>query len=746
MLAQIDEDHYLKLNEVLELSRKKLHNYDEALIRKAFFLCYRAHSDEKRASGEPFFFHPVEVAKIILIEIPLDSVSVAAALLHDVVEDTDYTYDDLKDEFGEEVADIVGGLTKISGIFDNREIKEAESYRKMLLSVTHDIRVILIKFCDRLHNMRTLDALPPHRQIRIAIETRDIYAPLAHRFGVGRIKIELENLALKYIDREAYDEIVQKLQMTRPERERYLEKIITPIRRRLDALRFHYQIYGRPKHVFSIYNKIQQRGKAFEDIYDVYGIRIILNSDSKSDCYAAYSQVIDEFSSVPDRFKDFIAVAKHNGYQSLHTTVMAPDGRMVEVQIRTDRMNEIAETGVAAHWKYKEKTKEGDKAIDELVKWMRDFIENTATTNSVMDSDSATSFIEGFRMHLYQDEIYVFTPKGDMKTMPKDATPVDFAFEIHTEVGMRCIGAKVNGKIVSLNSKLKSGDQVEIITSRNQSPKSDWEKFVVTHKAKVKIKQSLNEERRREIEEGRSIWHRLLVKTKNMISFSDGDLVKLTKGKGVNTPADFFRGLAKDEIDGEKILNDFNAKKKSPPAKEPSKPEKEVYDKYLNTVRESPEVKDGKSGKSAIYIEGQPGIAYVYASCCNPVPGDDIIGFLGVGSKAVRIHRRNCRSITADKIYKSAQILNATWAKNSEGQFLAGLKILGEDRIGMTNKITEAILRSGVNIRSISLDAKDSLFDGTVLLYVKDVESLHRLVERIKRVKGILTVNRFSNE
>ncbi|ACF12976.1 (p)ppGpp synthetase I, SpoT/RelA [Chloroherpeton thalassium ATCC 35110] len=744
MLAQIEEDHYVKLNEILSLCKEKLYHYDEALIRKAFFLCYRAHSEEKRASGEPFFFHPVEVAKILLTEIPLDSVSVAAALLHDVVEDTDYTYEDLQDEFGDEIASIVAGLTKISGIFDNREIKEAESFRKMLLSVIHDIRVILIKFCDRLHNMRTLDALPPHRQIRIAIETRDIYAPLAHRFGVGRIKIELENLALKYIDREAYDEIVQKLQMTRPERERYLESVMSPIRKKLNELNFEYNMSGRPKHVFSIYNKIQQRGKSFEDIYDIYGIRIILHSETNADCYNVYSRITELFSPVPDRFKDFISVPKHNGYASLHTTIVGPGGRMIEVQIRTEKMNEIAETGIAAHWRYKEKTKERDKAIDELIKWAREFIENSSMSSTVMDSDSATSFMEGFRMHLYQDEIYVFTPKGDMKTMPVNATPVDFAFEIHTEVGMRCIGAKVNGKIVSLNSKLKSGDQVEIITSKNQTPKADWEKFVVTHKAKIKIKQALNEERRTEIEKGRGIWNRVLTKTKSIIALTERDLLKAIKEHGFhfNTPADFYRGLATDKINAEEVLNNLNEKKKSPPQKELTPLTGEAQ---ANTLKKLREPSINQKNKDAVRIEGLPGIAFEYARCCNPVPGDDIIGLLSVGSKAVKIHRRNCRSLTSDKL-ATMKLLDACWEKDNNGQFLAGLKILGEDVIGMTNKITEVILKSDINIRSISLDASDSLFEGNVLLYVKDVATLNRLAEKIKRIKGILSVGRLSNE
>ncbi|NTW48492.1 MAG: bifunctional (p)ppGpp synthetase/guanosine-3',5'-bis(diphosphate) 3'-pyrophosphohydrolase, partial [Chlorobiales bacterium] len=711
MLAQIEEEHYVKLNEILELCRLKLRQYDEALIRRAFFLCYRAHSQEKRASGEPFFYHPVEVAKILLTEIPLDDVSVVAALLHDVVEDTDYTYDDLREEFGEEVAGIVGGLTKISGIFDNREIKEAESFRKMLLSMIHDIRVILIKFCDRLHNMRTLDALPPHRQIKIAIETRDIYAPFAHRFGLSKIKIELENLALKYIDREAFDSLTENLKMTRAEREKYLERVMEPIRSVLRKHNFIFDVTGRPKHLYSIYNKMRQRGKAFDEIYDIYGIRVIIDSENSSDCFAAYGYITQLFPPVPERFKDFISVPKHNGYQSLHTTILGPGGRMIEAQIRTRRMHEFAENGIAAHWRYKERVSKHDQAIDQMLKWAKELIE---------DSDSAASFMEGFKLNLYHDEIYVFTPKGDMKVLPYSATPVDFAFEIHTEIGMRCIGAKVNGKIVALHTRLKSGDQVEIITSKSQRPKSDWEKFVVTHKAKVKIKQAINEDRRKLIEEGRSIWNKMVSKTKKILK--DNEIVKLAKGHGISTPADFFKGLASNEIDGEALLKKLETKEVEGKQKD-VKTNEAIYDKFLTEARQSnKEVAD--SGTGDVVIEGLGNIAYSYAMCCNPVPGDDVIGFV-TAAQGVRIHRRNCPNITNEKILKSEKLVNVDWRKGNNSQFLAGLKIFGEDKIGITNHITQVILKFDVNIRGITLNAKDGMFEGAVVVYVKNVEAIN---------------------
>ncbi len=734
MLAQIEEDHYVKLNEILDLCKSKLVRYDEDLIKKAFFLCYRAHGQDKRASGEPFFYHPVEVTKILLTEIPLDDISVVAALLHDVVEDTDYTIDDLKDEFGEEVASIVGGLTKISGIFDNREIKEAETFRKMLLSMIHDIRVILIKFCDRLHNMRTLDALPTHRQMRIAIETRDIYAPFAHRFGLGRIKVELENLSLKYIDREAYDFVVETLKMTRKEREDYLERVMHPIRNVLRSHHFQYNISGRPKHVYSIYKKMRAQQKSIDEIFDLYGIRIILESDNSSDCFAVYGYITQIFPPVPERFKDYISVPKNNGYQSLHTTIIGPQGKMIEVQIRTKKMHEFAETGVAAHWRYKEQESKRDVVIDQLLKWARELIEV---------SDSAAAFMEGFKLNLYQDEIYIFTPRGDMKVMPKNATPLDFAFEIHTEVGYHCIGAKVNGKIVSLNTRLKSGDQVEIITSKNQRPKPDWDKIAITHKAKTKIKQSLNEERRKQIEQGKSIWNKLASKTKTI--FSDSDIVKFTKKHGLNTPAEFFKALANQQVNGEDILSGLLNKKHEQNGN--SKPELPPnYTKFITDAREAVLPHDKESGhKNAIIVEGLDNINYSYGKCCNPVPGDDIIGFV-TASGSVRIHRRNCKNITTDKIMKSEKLVNVSWQKTSNDQFMAGVHIKGEDRIGITNTITQVILKSDINIRGISLNAKDGLFDGHLVVFVKNVMVLNKLVEKLKRVNGVFSVERFTND
>lgn len=735
-LVQIEDKHYRKLNELLELCRKNLPRFDETLIRRAFFLCYRAHASERRASGEPYFYHPVEVAKILLTEIPLDDVSVAAALLHDVVEDTDYTIEDVEGEFGGEVANIVAGLTKISDIFKNREIKEAESFRKMLLSMTNDIRVMLVKFSDRLHNMRTLDALPPHRQLKIAIETRDIYAPFAHRFGLGKIKGELEDLAFKYIDREAHDELVAKINLKRTEREQYLEKFIKPIEKELRKRNFKFEVSGRPKHLYSIYAKMRQHEKSLEEVFDLYAIRVIIDTENSSDCFSAYGYITQLCTPIPERFKDYISVPKHNGYQSLHTTVIGQGGQSVEVQIRTRKMHEFAEFGVAAHWKYKERVSSDDQAFESLIKWARELIENT---------DTPTAFMEGFKMNLYQDEIYVFTPKGDMKVLPKGATPVDFAYEIHTEVGSHCIGAKINGKIIALNSKLKSGDQIEIITSKNQTPKADWEKFVITHKAKLKIKQFVNEDRRRQIDEGRSVWNRIVTRTKKI--FTDNDLVKLAKAYGISTPADFFKAIGGGEVNAEHALTSFEEKEKQ---KQADKIEKEgkgdtaktKEEQVVSFVKTARQARTDEKSSSPVVIAGMKGIAYSYAKCCNPVPGDDVIGLVTAAGE-VRVHRKSCRNITNETLVQSEKILAVEWTQTETNEFITGLRIFGEDKLGMSSAITNVISKSDTNIRSIALSAKDGIFEGTVIVYVRDLPHLQRLVEKLKRIDGVFTVERF---
>ncbi len=728
MLAQIEKGQYEKMHEILRLARQNLRDFDESLIQRAFFMCYRAHEGEKRASGEPFFYHPVEVAKLLLSELPLDGVSVAAALLHDVIEDSEYTYEDLAAELGTEVADIVEGLTKISGIMINREITQAEGFRKMLLSVVKDVRVILIKFCDRLHNMRTLDALPEHRRMKIALETRDIYAPLAHRFGLGKMKIELENLAFKYIDPEMFEIIQRKVRLSRGERIAYLDKMIVPITQDLEKQGFKVEVQGRAKHLFSIYNKMRFKNKRFEDIHDLYGIRIIIDSERISDCFAAYSYITQKHPPLPQHFKDYISIPKHNGYQSLHSAILGPKGRVIEVQIRTRRMHEFAEFGVAAHWRYKEKVSRDDATIDTFLKWARDLIK---------DADSAASFMEGFKLNLYHEEIYLFTPKGDMKTLPAGATPIDFAYAIHTEVGNGCIGAKVNGKIVRLNSELRSGDRVEIITSKNQKPKADWLKFVVTHRARMKVRSAINEERRRQIEKGRNMWDKMLAGTKKLLT--DNDIIKQVRKYGIKTPADFFSALANQQIDGQKVIQSFSEHERQTLPPETVQSDEKLYDAFAEQARKSREGEH--TGKDEVVIEGLPNIAYSYAKCCKPVPGDDIIGFVTKEGFA-KIHRKNCINVTNESLLKSERVVSVSWNRKVETEFLAGIKVVGEDRIGITNRITGVLSKSDTNIRSISLHAKGGMFIGTVMIYVKNISRLQSLMDKIKKVQGVFSVER----
>jgi GTP pyrophosphokinase len=732
MLAQIEKDHYNKLNEILQLSRKNLKNFDESLIQRAFFMCYRAHEGEKRASDEPFFFHPVEVATILLNELPLDGVSVAAALLHDVIEDSGYTYEDIVAELGVEVADIVEGLTKISGIMINRENTQAEGFRKMLLSMVKDIRVILIKFCDRLHNMRTLESLPEHRRLKIALETRDIYAPLAHRFGLGKMKVEFENLALKFIDPEMHDFLQQKIRMGKGDRINYLSKMIEPIKADLEQQGFKVEVQGRAKHLFSIYNKMRNKNKSFEDIHDLYGIRVILDTERIAECFSVYGFITQKYPPVPQYFKDYISIPKHNGYQSLHSAIIGPKGHMVELQIRTKRMHEFAELGVAAHWRYKEKISRDDANIDSFLRWARELIK---------DADSATAFMEGFKLNLYHDEIYVFTPKGDMKTMPAGATPIDFAYAIHTEVGNGCIGAKVNGKIVRLNAQLKSGDRVEIITSKNQKPKSDWLKIVVTQRAKLKIRSTINEDRRLQIEKGRGIWEKLLTGTKKL--FSDSEIIQQVKKDGLKTPADFFSALATQQINGEEVIERVtSSKKEGHAAKSVSDEAREVED-YLQIARQEQEHQQQGMPvkKDEVIIAGMSNIAYSYAKCCQPVPGDDVLGFVSADG-VVKIHRKNCINVSNENLLKSERVVSVSWNRKVETDFLAGIKIVGEDRLGIMNQLTTVISKFDTNIRSISLNARDGMFVGTMMVYVRNAEKLSTLMDKLKKVPGIFTVER----
>ncbi|MER3524019.1 MAG: RelA/SpoT family protein [Ignavibacteria bacterium] len=717
-----------KLDELLLVCRKHLHKVDESLIRRAFEFGFNAHRFDKRASGEPFFDHPYEVAKIVAKEIPLDDISVAAALLHDVVEDTDYQIKDIRAEFGDTIADIVDGATKISSVnLTSIETSQVESYRKMLLSMVNDIRVMLVKFADRLHNMRTIDFLPPERQKRIARETLDVYAPFAHRFGLANIKWELEDLAFKTLQREEYDAIARELKARRRERERYLKEFARPIEERLRAEGYKYERSARPKHIYSIYNKMVKRNKPLDEIYDLFAVRIIIDSDQDQDCYNVLGIISNIYKANSERFKDYISLPKQNGYKSIHTTVWGPEGRLVEVQIRTRAMHEIAERGVAAHWAYKENAQRIDDKLRNWVNWIRDIIENAG------DDTESTQLIESFKLSLFQDEIYVFTPKGDLKILPKGATPIDFAYEIHSKVGDHCIAAKVNGRIVPLDTQLRSGDQIEIITSKNQTPNPDWEKIAVSHKAKAHIRRWLREEQRKAIEEGKAMWERKLKKAK--LSINEDDLQQFLTRQRIENLGKFYLALYQQKVNADDIIKLIQDEQHHPPAVTTSEGKIEgLFDKFISTAR---------SIASGIVLNGaQENYLHSYAKCCNPIPGDPVVGFITQG-EGVKIHRRSCKNIQLMLQMEPNRLVDVQWPPESSAMFVAAVRIVGEDRTGMLSDITHAISTyQNTNIRSVNLDSKDSMFEGLFVINVKDTEHLQRLLDRIRKIKGITRAER----
>ncbi len=731
---EIDPKYEERLEKLLSCCRTHLPTVDENMIRRAFRLSYWAHRNDWRESGEKYVSHPLRVATIVARDIGLDDTSVAAALLHDVVEDTELSLDLIRDEFGDTMATIIDGLTKIEGVFSSQKLGQAENVRKLMLSMASDLRVILVKFADRLHNMRTIEALPKKKQLQKASETQELFAPLAHRFGLFKIKSELEDLSFEVLDPEAYTHIVDRLEEMAEQREAYIAGFIEPLAEHLEEEGFEFDIKGRVKNVYSIHRKMQRKNKPIDEIYDIFAIRVILQSGGrkgKEDCWRVYSLVTDLYKPLPERFRDFISVPKSNGYQSLHTTVFGPGGRRVEVQVRTQEMHEVAERGVAAHWKYKEGTENVDEEMERFLEWVRDLLENP-------EPEEATEFVKEFRLNLYDEEIYVFTPQGDLLTLPQGATPVDFAFKVHTEVGMQCIGAKVNGKMVPLSQELESGDQVEVITSEKQNPSPDWINFVVTHKARSRIRKWTNEERRKAVELGKEVWAKR--KDQADLEISDQDLQEVAHelkfpdlqqlfyeiGKGLYEPdelVDHIKGNVQPEGETVEELDEESLR--------------EQYEQFLDAAQETE--------KQALVIDGevQKDLAVNYASCCNPIPGDEVFGFVSK-TGTVNIHRSNCRNASDLLVNKADRILDVDWSHQKDVQFVAALRLMGEDRVGMVNDITTVISKNlKTNIRSITIDTEDGIFSGTIMLHVSDLEHLQRLIERLKRIDGIQGVYRF---
>lgn len=722
--------HYRAL---LRSLRPKLKKGDKELVRQAFEMAADAHKTMRRKSGEPYILHPIAVAMICVEEIGLGVRSTICALLHDTVEDTDITLEDVEREFGTEIAKIVDGLTKISNVIDTNTSQQAENFKKILLTLTDDPRVILIKLADRLHNMRTLDHMKREKQLKIASETVWVYAPLAHRMGLYNIKTELEDLSMKYMEPEAYRDIARKLSETKRERTRYINEFIRPLKEKLTAGGFQFEIYGRPKSIHSIWNKIRKKGVAFEEVYDLFAIRVILDSapeKEKEDCWKVYSMITDEYSPAPERLRDWLSNPKNNGYEALHTTVMGPQGKWVEVQIRTKRMNEIAEKGLAAHYKYKE----GSNDEDRFDKWFGQIREVLSTP----DTDGV-DFLQDFKTSFLAEEIYVYTPKGEVKMLPTGSTALDFAFSIHSAIGTKCIGAKVHHKLVPISHKLRSGDQVEIITSNKQHPTEDWLSIVVTAKAKNKIKDALREEKRKVAEDGKYILQRRLESMG--AAYSQNNIEELVQFYKLPSSLDLHFRIATKTIDL-KELKDFQVlgDKIDIPRPKPANHEIAAEPHARNGAPK------GKDSELIIFGESSDKIMYTLAKCCSPIPGDDVFGFVSTG-KGLIIHRTNCPNAAQLLANYGHRVVKTKWAKNKEISFLTGLRIVGLDDVGVINKITNVI--SGdlrINIAGLTIESREGLFEGTIKVFVHDKEELEELVHRLKSLEGIQTVDRFDTE
>lgn len=694
--------------------------FQKDLLEKAYEFGMWAHRNQQRFSGEPYFEHCLNVAHI-LANMRLDSTTISAGLLHDVVEDTGYSLDDIKDEFGDQIAQLVDGVTKISEISGRKslsyELRQAETFRKMLLSMARDVRVIIIKFADRLHNMRTLEHVPAKSRLRISLETRDVYAPLAHRFGMAQMRSELEDLAFKYIDRKAYHQLLNQLKQKKDEREAYITRIINPIKKELKAHNIEAEVQGRTKHLYSIYRKMKTRQKPLEEIYDLFAIRIIVNKIEE--CYYILGIVHNLFTPVYERFKDYIAMPKFNNYKSLHTTVVDKEGHMVEIQIRTWEMHRIAEMGIAAHWRYKEGMTDNSKDdVEDQLSWVRQLLDQYSDS----EEPDAQEFLESLKINLYQDEVFVFTPRGDVIRLPVGSTPIDFAFAVHTNIGMHCIGAKVDGKIVPLKYQLKSGELIEIITSTNQNPHQDWLSYVKTSKARHHIRKYLREVQfEQSIKLGEEILNKYLKKFKiknveeqldkvaTKFRYEDIQHLKAAVGRGDISLDKVFSALSDGHI---------QEQKKS----------------FLNKILKLPK------SSSAVRVEGIDNMMVHIGKCCQPVPGDDIIGYITRG-KGVTIHRMNCPNMHS-LVEKKDRTIRVNWAVEAEKEFKVQLAILAEDRKNLLRDITLAISNANTNILHVDLKVKDKLAKCKLIIEVKNLSHLTRVMKGINKIKNILNVER----
>lgn len=723
-----------RYRKLLRKAKPILKDGDAKLIKKAFTMSVEAHKEMRRKSGEPYIFHPLAVAQICVEEIGLGTTSIIAALLHDVVEDTDIELTDIKRMFGKKVASIIDGLTKVAGVFEFGTSQQAENFRKMLFTLSEDVRVILIKLADRLHNMRTLDSMPRTKQLKIASETIYLYAPLAHRLGLNAIKSELEDLYLRFTDRNVYESIAQNIDDTRTARNKFIKSFMQPIKEELDKHKIKYEIKGRPKSIYSIWNKMRKQNIPFEEVYDLFALRIIIDTpveNEKALCWQVYSIVTDFYTPNPDRLRDWISTPKANGYESLHTTVMAKNGQWVEVQIRTLRMDDIAEKGYAAHWKYKET---GSAHESNLEKWL------VKVRDTLQQNDhSALDFVSDFRGNLFSDEVFVFTPTGELKTLPYGATALDFAFEIHTQVGSKCIGAKVNNKLVPINYVLKNGDQIEILTSQKQKPHEDWLRFAVTSKAKSRIKDVLKEDKKKVAEDGKEIVLRKL----RQMKIDSTQLVLDQLREFFNAPSNFdmYYRVGKGIIATADIKRFKDYKPKSPLK---SKPNFKVAD-AKSIEQEITKIK-GRYEDILLIGEDMDVVDYKLAKCCTPIPGDDVFGFVTV-SEGIKIHRTNCPNSAELLANHGNRVVKAKWTSQHEVAFLTGLKVRGTDRVGLINDVSKIISEElKVNMSSMSFYTDSGIFEGEIMLYVHDTRHLEQLINKLEKVDGVVKVSRFDSK
>ena len=711
--------------ELLQISYQTLSNKDKTLIRSAFDTAVNAHRNQRRKSGEPYVFHPISVAKIVAHEIGLDATSIAAALLHDVVEDTEYSFEDIEKLFGSDVMRIVEGLTKISKLSKESNVSlQAENFRKLLITLNDDIRVIIIKIADRLHNMQTLDAMPEYKQIRIASETLYIYAPLSHRIGLYNIKTELEDLSFKYTEADRYETIKNKIEESKEEQDQYINSFSEIIQFALAKEKLKYQIKGRSKSIFSINRKMTIQNIPFENVFDKFAIRIIYKSTHRNEKFLAwkiYSIITDHFTPNPTRLRDWITAPKSNGYEALHITVMGPNNKWVEVQIRSERMNEIAEKGYAAHHKYKQ-GQQKDIGIESWLDKLQEVLEN--------QNENPVDFVENFKLNLYAKEIFVFTPTGDIKSLPKGATALDFAFSIHTEIGMKTRGARVNGKLVPLSRMLKSGESIEIITSENIKPTANWLDFVKTSRAKSKIKSSLNDEKKRIADDGRETLRRKLKQLK--ITLKDKIVRQMLRYFNLNNSSDLYYRVGLGTIDN-KQLKDFSTKYNS-----------SFLNFFKKRIRKQtiPHKKEGKDQitqrfDTLVFGKEMETLKHSLSNCCNPIAGDQVFGYISV-NEGIKVHKKDCPNSLSLQSNFAYRIIKAKWVDSSSDEFTAILKLSGIDNMGIVSEVTKSITGDmSININKLSFDSEDGIFTGLISVNVKNKTILNRLINRILKVKGV---------